>query len=88
MNFRFFEFIWEVFSVAGYDNFDTNFEALRGATKAIPVDTRPELLPEHIKETISGLSAEQIQMLNDLADSTKSHIFLHDHNNNVVAMGL
>jgi hypothetical protein len=75
-------------SMATYENFDDNFAALLGETKAIPPGTRPELLPEHIKAAIDGLTPEHIEMLNKLAEQTKSHIFLHDHNNNVIAMGL
>lgn len=72
--------------MADTSNFAANYAHLV-AHDAIP-DIGHHHLSESVKEAISGLSADHLATLVDLAAKTKSHLFLHDKDNHVIAMGL
>ena len=68
------------------DNFEENYNRLV-KEDAIP-PTKEHHLSDHIKQTIADLSDDEMTTLIGLAKKTKSHLFLHDKDNHVIAMGL
>jgi len=54
---------------------------------AIP-ETDPDHLGDSIKQAISDFNEQDLATLVKLAQTAKAHLFVHDMNNNVIAMGL
>jgi len=72
--------------MADYDNFSRNLEYLI-LNKAIPA-TDEGHIGEHVKQAISDLSQQELETLVRLATTANAHLFVHDKENKVVAMGL
>jgi hypothetical protein len=70
-----------------YPNFKANFDALK-AGDAIPADTDTDHIGEHVIKAIDELSDQDIKTLVRLSQTAKAHLFIHDKNNHVIAMGL
>lgn len=73
--------------MADTSNFADNFKTLKDLN-AIPHDVSESHISQSVKEAISGFSKSELTFLADLAKKTKSHLFLHDNQNHVIAMGL
>lgn len=54
---------------------------------AIP-QTNPGHLGDSVKQAINDLSDQDLATLVKLAKTANAHLFVHDQNNNVIAMGL
>lgn len=72
--------------MATSDNFSRNFAHLI-KNNAIP-DIGEHHLNDNVKGAISDLSMDEMDTLIGLAKKTNSHLFLHDKDNHVIAMGL
>lgn len=72
--------------MAGMDNFEENFNYLV-RNNAIP-GVGPHHLNDNIKQAINDLTKSEMETLVGLAKKTNSHLFLHDKDNHVIAMGL
>ena len=68
------------------DNFEENYKYLVG-NNAIP-DIGARHLNDNIKQAINDLTKSEMETLVGLAKKTNSHLFLHDKDNHVIAMGL
>lgn len=79
--------------------FNQNFEILQDGDdgsgnivkRAIPGDVHPDHLSNDVKRAIGELTDDQVIKLNEISDKFKSHIFLHEHENQpgkIIAMGL
>lgn len=72
--------------MADHENLVANLRYLAEGN-AIP-ETDPGHLGDHVKTAIDELTKEQMDMLIELANKAHAHLFVHDKNNHVVAMGL
>jgi len=54
---------------------------------AIP-DTQPGHLGDDVKQAINDLTQQDMATLVKLSKTAKAHLFVHDKNNHVIAMGL
>ena len=72
--------------MAEYENLEANLTYLE-ENGAIP-ETDPGHLGDHVKKAIDELGPEEMAMLVKLANAANAHLFVHDKNNHVVAMGL
>ena len=71
---------------SNYPNFINNLKALESGGAIPPTD--PGHVGKHVCEAIDALKPEEIKVLCDIAVKAQGHLFVHDKNNNVVAMGL
>lgn len=71
---------------SNYPNLVDNLKKLESGG-AIP-ETDIGHIGKHVCEAINALSDEEIKVLCDVAVKARGHLFVHDKNNNVVAMGL
>lgn len=55
---------------------------------AIPKGTRTGHLGDDVKQAISDLSTEELGTLVKLSKTANAHLFMHDKDNHVIAMGL
>ncbi|BCH22528.1 hypothetical protein MesoLjLc_22690 [Mesorhizobium sp. L-8-10] len=72
--------------MANLPNFQSNLQFLIDQG-AIP-QTDPDHLGDSIKQAINDLTPSELETLVRLAKTAKAHLFVHDANNNVIAMGL
>jgi len=75
-----------VLAMADYPNLEANLEALHNGN-AIP-STDAGRIGDHVKQAINDLTSDQIQMLINLANKAGVHLFMHDKENHIIAMGL
>lgn len=71
---------------SSYSNFERNLKALEAGGAIPPTD--PGHVGKHVCEAIDALTDEEIKVLCNIAKKANGHLFVHDKNNNVVAMGL
>jgi hypothetical protein len=72
--------------MASYPNFLDNLQRLIDGG-AIP-PTPPGLIGDHVKQAINDLTEQDLATLIKLSETAKAHLFVHDKNNHVIAMGL
>jgi hypothetical protein len=72
--------------MANLPDFQKNFQYLID-NDAIP-QTNPGHLGDSVKQAINDLSQSELDTLVKIAKTANAHLFVHDSNNNVIAMGL
>lgn len=72
--------------MADYPNLEANLNYLI-KNDAIP-DTDPGHIGDHIKQAINDLSESEMATLVKLAKTAGAHLFMHDKDNHIIAMGL